>query len=200
MEKFVHELKVLEEEQLKVVNNYIDELEFNSTSIFDANGKERIDDSVRSSTGTVMINDHPATGLLHEKLNMALIKYKDKLLNSGCALDSYPIPGATATSSHREGIQVLEYTKHQKYNWHYDACTDPNNEFYHRQISIVLYLTNDFEGGTTQFKFGGKYKPKPGYALFFPSNWCFAHCSTPVTSGKKRVAVTWYFCKDHMID
>ena len=74
MEKFVHELKVLEEEQLKVVNNYIDELEFNSTSIFDANGKERIDDSVRSSTGTVMINDHPATGLLHEKLNMALIK------------------------------------------------------------------------------------------------------------------------------
>ena len=35
--------------------------------------------------------------------------------------------------------------------------------------------------------------PKPGYALIFPSNWCYPHAGEPVESGIKRVAVTWYY-------
>ena len=27
----------------------------------------------------------------------------------------------------------------------------------------------------------------------FPSNWCYPHSGQPVTEGKKRVAVTWYY-------
>ena len=70
------------------------------------------------------------------------------------------------------------------------------SRFYHRATSIVLYLKDDFEGGATKFKMLPKkdFRPKAGRALFFPSNWCFTHCSTPVISGKKRVAVTWYYC------
>jgi len=201
MDKFIQNIPVLDIDQLKIVNEYIDTLTFKANTIFDVDGNVKEDISVRSSTGTVMSDAEPATQILHEKMNDALLKYRDKLFNYNIALNGFPIPGARETSSHREGIQVLEYTKEQKYNWHFDACTDPKSDFYHRQISVVLYLTDNFKGGSTKFKLLPEcdFKPVAGRALFFPSNWCFPHCSTPVISGIKRVAVTWYYCKDHLV-
>ena len=201
MKNFIQDVPVLDTEQLKIVNEYIDTLTFKANTIFDADGSEREDTRVRSSTGTVMADCELATQILHEKINIALLEYRDRLFSSNIALDRYPIPGARETSSHREGIQVLEYTKEQKYNWHFDACTDPRSDFYHRQVSVVLYLKDDFKGGATKFKLLPEcnFRPTAGRALFFPSNWCFPHCSTPVESGKKRVAVTWYYCKDHLV-
>ncbi len=99
------------------------------------------------------------------------------------------------TTSEREFIQVLEYVENQKYTWHTDASPMPDSKEYHRKISIILYLSDDFEGGTTKFP-RQEYKPPVGHALIFPSNWCFPHCGTQVTSGKKRVAVTWYYVND----
>ena len=74
---------------------------------------------------------------------------------------------------------------------HHDTA-DLRRQEYYRTISIILYLNNDFEGGNTVFSHK-KYKPLPGQALIFPSNWCYPHAGEPVTSGKKRVAVTWYY-------
>ena len=201
MENFIQDIRVLDDEQLKIVNEYIDTLTFKANTIFDADGRERQDTSVRSSTGTVMVDGDFATQVLHGGMNTALLEYRDRLFKYDIALDGYPIPGARETTSHREGIQVLEYTKEQKYNYHFDACTDPKSDFYHRQVSVVLYLKDDFEGGATKFKMlpGCNFRPAAGRALFFRSNWCFPHCSTPVESGKKRVAVTWYYCKDHLV-
>ncbi len=198
MKEFIQEIKVLDDKDLKIINDYIDTLDFAVNTVFNRNGTVREDTSIRSSTGTSMNENDVATKLLHEKINNALIKYKNRLFNYDLVLDCYPVVGATGTSSYREEIQVLEYTENQKYNWHYDACPDPNSKFYHRQISLVLYLKDDFEGGATKFKMlpHYEYKPKAGYGLFFPSNWCFTHCSTPLESGKKRVAVTWYYCVD----
>ena len=201
MKNFIQDIHVLDDEQLKIVNEYIDTLTFKVNTIFDADGNERQDTSVRSSTGSVMSDGDFATQILHEGMNTALLEYRDRLFKSDIALDGYPIPGARETSSNREGIQVLEYTKEQKYNYHFDACTDPKSDFYHRQVSVVMYLSDDFEGGATKFKMLPEhdFRPAAGRALFFPSNWCFPHCSTPVKSGKKRVAVTWYYCKDHLV-
>ena len=198
MKEFIQEIKVLDDKDLKIINDYIDTLDFAVNTVFNTNGTVREDTSIRSSTGTAMNENDVATKLLHEKINNALIKYKNRLFNYDLILDCYPVVGATGTSSYREEIQVLEYTEDQKYNWHYDACPDPNSKFYHRQISLVLYLKDDFEGGATKFKMitHYEYRPKAGYGLFFPSNWCFTHCSTPLESGKKRVAVTWYYCID----
>ena len=36
-------------------------------------------------------------------------------------------------------------------------------------------------------------KPEPGHAIMFPSNWCYPHSGQEVISGKKRIAVTWYY-------
>jgi|TARA_R100000455_G_C6259884_1_gene115364 hypothetical protein len=199
LKEFIQEIKVLDNKNLKIINDYIDTLDFQTNTVFDSNGSAREDSSIRSSTGTSMNEDEAATKLLHEKLNTALIKYKNRLFNYDLVLDSYPVIGAKETSSYREGIQILQYTENQKYNWHFDTCTDPKSEFYHRQISIVLYLKDDFDGGATKFKMlpHHEYRPKAGYGLFFPSNWCFTHCSTPLETGEKRVAVTWYYCVDN---
>ena len=177
---------------------------FAVNTVFNTNGTVREDTSIRSSTGTAMNENDVATKLLHEKINNALIKYKNRLFNYDLVLDCYPVVGATGTSSYREEIQVLEYTEDQKYNWHYDACPDPNSKFYHRQISLVLYLKDDFEGGATKFKMVPhyEYRPKAGYGLFFPSNWCFTHCSTPLESGKKKgcsyLVLLYRYCIDNL--
>ena len=61
-----------------------------------------------------MTDGETATDLIHNKLNDGLEKYKQIIINElDVALDSYPVPGAYMTTSHREGIQVLEYSKEQ---------------------------------------------------------------------------------------
>tara|TARA_Y100000401_G_scaffold49514_1_gene38540 strand:+ start:2487 stop:3092 length:606 start_codon:yes stop_codon:yes gene_type:complete len=199
LKQFIQNLPVLNATELKIINKYIDDLDFVPNTVFNKNGTAREDSRIRTSTGSSMDENMAATIMLHEKLNAALLVYRDKLLEHDLVLDKYPLIGGYGTESYRESIQILEYTKEQKYNWHYDACTEQNSPFYHRQISIVLYLKDDFEGGETAFKMlpKQKFRPKAGRGLFFPSNWCFTHCSQPVISGKKRVAVTWYYCIDN---
>ena len=200
MKQFIQNLPVLSASELKIINNYIDTLDFVPNTVFNTNGTAKEDSSLRTSTGTFLEEHVAATVLLHEKINSALLVYRNKLLEHDIVLDKYPVIGGYETSSYRESLQVLEYTSEQKYDWHFDACTNPKSEFYYRQISIVLYLKDDFEGGATKFKMipDYEYRPKAGYGLFFPSNWCFTHCSTPLESGKKRVAVTWYYCIDNL--
>ena len=202
MKKFIQNLPVLDSSELKIINKYIDNLEFEPNSVFGSKKGGEVLPSIRSSTGTWMREKVAATALLHEKLNNALLVYRNNLLKNDLVIDRYPVIGGYGTNSERESIQILEYTSKQRYNWHIDTCTDPSRFFYHRIMSIVLYLKDDFEGGATKFKMFPKqnYRPKEGRALFFQSNWFFAHCSTPVISGKKRVAVTWYYCRDNTIN
>ena len=132
---------------------------------------------------------------MHEGINNALLEYRQRLMKIHPTFDGYPVPGGFMTTSNREEIQVLEYVENQKYTWHTDASPMPDSKEYHRKISVILYLSDDFEGGTTKFAHQD-FKPPIGHALIFPSNWCFPHCGTQVTSGKKRVAVTWYYVND----
>lgn len=201
MKQFIQNLPVLNAAELKLINKYIDTLYFEPNTVFGAGKNATVVPSVRSSSGSWMREDAAATSLLHQKLNNALLLYREKLLENDLVLDTWPVIGGFETSSNREEIQILEYTSTQSYNWHIDTCTDPMSQFHHRSTSIILYLTDDFEGGATKFKMHPKkdFRPKAGRALFFPSNWCFPHCSTPVVSGKKRVAVTWYYCQDNLV-
>jgi hypothetical protein len=196
MNDLIQTIKVLTEEELKIINDYINELTFQENTVFDSNGKNRVDNSVRSSLGTAMNEEHNATKLLHQKINESLLTYKEKVISINDMFQYYPVPGGYSTTCYRESIQVLEYSSNQEYKFHHDTSNDPNSKEYHRQISIVLYLNDDFDGGGTEFPHQ-IYKPSPGYGLFFPSNWCFPHSGQKVLSGKKRVAVTWYYVTDH---
>jgi len=192
MEDFIQTIKVLDFKDLKIINDYVDELNFSPCTVFSGNEECAVNTSTRSSLGVTMDDNHPATVLLNQKLNDALWKYRAALSKVSRVFEYYPVPGGYNTYSHREGIQILEYSIDQEYKFHHDVADEKNRREYHRQISVVLYLNDDFAGGGTEF-IHKTYKPSPGYALIFPSNWCFPHSGQRVLSGKKRVAVTWYY-------
>jgi hypothetical protein len=153
----------------------------------------RVDTSVRSSEGFTLSEENAVTQLLGSSINKALLEYTDRLAQVHSSYVAYTLaPGSVGTRSHREGVQILEYTAGQEYKFHYDQNWDRRQETFYRTISVVLYLTSEFEGGGTEFP-DAVYKPKPGEALIFPSSWCFPHRGQPVTAGMKRVAVTWYY-------
>jgi len=131
------------------------------------------------------------------KINKSLLEYKKRLIEINTMFQYYPVPGGYYTSSNREGMQALEYYENQEYKFHHDTANDPSLKEYHRKISVVLYLNDEFDGGGTEFP-NQIYKPSPGYGLFFPSNWCFPHSGQKVLSGKKRVIVTWYYVFENM--
>jgi len=196
MNDLIQTIKILNEEELKIINDYIDTLVFQENTVFDSNGKSKIDTSVRSSLGSTLNEEHEATQLIHQKINESLLVYKEKVISINDMFQYYPVPGGYGTTCYREAIQVLEYNPSQEYKFHHDVSNDTNSKEYHRIISIVLYLNGEFDGGGTEFPHK-TYKPSPGYGLFFPSNWCFPHSGQKVLSGKKRVAVTWYYVTDH---
>ena len=200
MNNLIQTIQVLTPEEVKFVNTELDKKEFQVSMIgFSDSGTgilmPRVDSDVRSSSVTYLKDDEEVTKVMHEGINNALLEYRQRLMKIHPTFDGYPVPGGFMTTSNREEIQVLEYVENQKYTWHTDASPMPDSKEYHRKISVILYLSDDFEGGTTKFAHQD-FKPPIGHALIFPSNWCFPHCGTQVTSGKKRVAVTWYFVKD----
>ena len=197
MKDFIQTIQVLEENELKLVNNHINTLQFSESLVFDTQKNLKIDISVRSSLGVQLDENHEVTKIIHEKINKSLLEYKKRLIEINTMFQYYPIPGGYYTSSNREGMQVLEYYENQEYKFHHDTANDPSLNEYHRKISVVLYLNDEFDGGGTEFP-NQIYKPSPGYGLFFPSNWCFPHSGQKVLSGKKRVIVTWYYVFENM--
>jgi prolyl 4-hydroxylase len=125
-------------------------------------------------------------------MEKGLKQYRNRVKPLNTMFQYWPGPGSQETFVGREGIQILRYRPGQKYDFHHDQADFADLKEYHRTLSTVIYLNGDFEGGGTEFSHK-TFKPKPGYALFFPSNWCYPHSGQEVISGEKRVAVTWWF-------
>jgi predicted 2-oxoglutarate/Fe(II)-dependent dioxygenase YbiX len=71
------------------------------------------------------------------------------------------------------------------YEWRWRRSMD-------RDISIVWYLNDDFEGGALWFPpFQYLVRPQAGMVVTFPSTHEFAHTARPVTSGTRYAVVTW---------
>ena len=201
MNELIQVVQVLTPDEVLLVNEELDKKEFIVSSIGFVDGETgepRVDSDIRSSSGCYLLDDEKAAQIIHKGMNNALLEYRKRLMEIHPTFDGYPVPGGFMTTSNRELIQVLDYVKNQKYTWHIDASPQPNSKEYHRKISVILYLSEDFEGGSTKFVHE-EYKPPMGHALIFPSNWCFPHTGTRVTDGKKRVAVTWYYVHDNNV-
>ena len=195
MNDLIQIIKVLSDEDLKIINKHIDETcEFKKATVFSGNikNKAKVDTTIRSSVSTSLVDGDEATNLLHDRINSALVDYKFKVSKLCQNFTYYPVPGGRGTKSWRESIQILEYSGGQEYKFHHDAAQRPQLPEYERKISVIVYLSNGFEGGGTEFPHA-TFKPKAGYGLIFPSNWCYPHSGQSVTKGKKRVAVTWYY-------
>lgn len=168
----------------------VEDRQWEPTTVFGQVGCE-VNKDIRSNTRYCASEESEEAKIMHEGMNAALLTYRDQLFNVNEQFCRYPVPGTYKTQCHREAIQVLKYDHAEHYNWHTDKATDKNVNEVNRDISVVLYLTDDFEGGRTAFTHRA-FKPKAGQALIFPSVWCYPHRSEPITSGTKIVAVTWY--------
>ena len=199
MYDLIQTIQVLTPEEVKFVNAELDKKDFIVSSIgFNdgETGEPRVDSNIRSSSGCYLLDYEEAATVMHKGMNKALLEYRERLLKIHPIFDGHPVPGGFKTTSERELIQVLEYVENQQYAYHVDAAPQKNSKEYHREISVILYLIDEFECCKTKF-IHKEYKPPIGHALIFPSNWCFPHTGTKVTNGKKRVAVTWYYIDYH---
>lgn len=190
--ELIQTVDVLTPEQVQEVLGQLNPDWYEPTTVFGISGCE-VNRDIRTNSRICLADDTIAAQIMHEGMNNALLKYREEIGHISEQFLTYPVPGSFRTNSYREAIQVLRYQKGEFYNWHSDQASDHKVKEYHRTISIVLYLTDDFEGGRTEFKHKS-YKPKAGQALIFPSNWCFPHRAQPIISGEKIAAVTWYSC------
>ena len=71
------------------------------------------------------------------------------------------------------------------YEWRWCRSMD-------RDISVVWYLNDEFEGGGLWFPpFQYLVRPQAGMVVTFPSTHEFAHTAQPVVSGTRYAVVTW---------
>lgn len=192
MNDLIQIIKVINDNEVRELNEYADYLQFEPSLVINNGKSTKIDKSIRTSMGVSLNENDLIVKRLHDKLNLALDEYKRRLLEINSIYEYNPVPGGINVRSWREPIQLIEYSGGQEYKMHQDISCYKNHPAYGRVLSIILYLTNDFEGGRTIFTHES-YKPPVGSAIIFPSNWCFPHRGESVTKGKKRVAVTWYF-------
>ena len=105
-----------------------------------------------------------------------------------CEVDSSEIP------------QVLSYGIGGHYKPHIDGesiwMTPRGEKIWKkstdRDLSIVFYLNDEFEGGDFIFpELKIRVRPEPGMMVCFPSNHHYMHGVEPVTKGKRYSIVSW---------
>ena len=101
-----------------------------------------------------------------------------------------------------ENPQVLRYEPGGLYGPHSDSdhfmpAESMWQKVIDRDVSLLLYLNQDFLGGELQFQqFNFTYRPRAGDLLFFPSHGHYAHQALPVKTGLRYVIVSWAAYRD----
>jgi len=100
------------------------------------------------------------------------------------------------TIAQGEPLQLLRYRGGQEYRPHVDALPAEQNQ---RILTLLLYLSDDYEGGETHFpRIGLSFRGKTGDALLFQNvtadgraDPMSLHAGLPVTRGTKLIATRW---------
>ena len=193
MKELIQVIDVLNKEDLKLINEYTNCIEYtNSTVLDNKGGYKKGNGEGRTSEGGDLDEGNKITQLLHLNMNKGLDEYKKRLVEINPIFLNFPVPGGIDTDCYRDPIQILKYSKGQEYKFHHDTGRSKNEPEYFRNISVILYLKTADMGGGTSF-IHTTLKPFAGQAIIFPSNWCYPHSGDPVQEGIKKVAVTWYY-------
>ena len=123
-----------------------------------------------------------------------------KIILKVCNLTNTPFENA-------ENLQVVKYEKDGFYNEHFDSvssnCVSSKkflNDGGHRIVTMLIYLNDDFEEGSTRFVTLGKDIKPPKYSgiLFYTLNKNMnnvhpnsLHAGLPIKSGFKYIANVW---------
>ncbi len=91
------------------------------------------------------------------------------------------------------GYDLLKYETLQYFDEHVDLI--PGHDcFKNRQLSIIIYLNDDYLGGETYFpRQELQLKPPAGSMALFPPFYTHPHTSKPVQKGTKFALVNWLY-------
>ena len=90
-------------------------------------------------------------------------------------------------SPRRRGNLSAHVTEGQYFKWHGDGPFIRSQEE-PRLFTVMVYLNDGFEGGTTDFQFGPSIAPRRGMLLLFEHS--LVHQGAPVLQGCKYVLRT----------
>lgn len=110
-----------------------------------------------------------------------------------------------------EAIDIYNYDTSRYLDLHHDYPYFPDKINYYshgnndRVGTSILYLNDNYEGGTTYFpKLGVDIRPKKGSMLYFkqcydePTNWSTIHESTKIIKGTKWIASCFFSEKERI--
>jgi hypothetical protein len=90
-------------------------------------------------------------------------------------------------SEWHDAYGILKYGVGQQFTNHID-----DHPSYHRRVSTVYYLNDNYTGGEINFpRFGITLKPKANQMIIFPSTYVYNHSVSPVIEGERYAVVSW---------
>lgn len=115
--------------------------------------------------------------------------------------------------SHQEAMQLLHYEQGGKYTYHYDACKGTevecermNQKGGHRLLTVIVYLNDGMDGGTTHFKnINVSVVPEIGKCVVFTNVHPVTqqiyeqslHAGMPVEKGEKWMLNKWIHARPY---
>ena len=181
---------IINETGLREIRHYIETSQKTDLSVFDPQKSNetgtkqwRVDKNVRDT-------QHVEMGPLFPKIVDLFKDTVREIIN--------PFYGVQISQS--EVPQILSYSVGGHYCPHLDGESlwqTPKGELIwkkstDRDLSMVFYLNDDFEGGDFIFPdLKIRIRPEPGMLICFPSNRHYKHGVEPVTKGKRYSIVCW---------
>lgn len=180
-----------------ILRNFIDEATCRSMSEHAAScSSERLKviDPERSTPGNVVskYDDQRVTEWVELGQRQAeLDRWVEQALTNAIA------PEVGRSFAWYERPHLLKYSPGGFYQSHADSDNvDPGSgrwqKVLDRDISLLMYLNDAYEGGTLHFQhFDFTLRPEPGMLVYFPSDVRYMHAAQPVTSGLRFAVVSW---------
>jgi len=151
-------------------------------------GKEsRIDTDYRD-TSSISVNYNGSIVNNFSNFQETFYSSLSNIFFAGFALaeSDYKAEHGLETTWH-DSYTILKYGQGQKFVNHIDDHKD-----YHRRMSLVYYINDDYTGGEIVFpRFGITYKPAKDELLIFPSTYVYNHSVLPVIEGTRYAVVSW---------
>lgn len=111
----------------------------------------------------------------------------------GDAARLYAMWNRHCSPTRQDGWEVIRYEPGQQFGLHVDQVAG-HATWGQRQLSAILYLNDDYEGGATLFpRQGLEVKPEAGSIALFPPFWTHPHEGSPPKTGTKYVVVGWFY-------
>ena len=92
---------------------------------------------------------------------------------------------------HMTDFRINRYSEGGFMSRHVDNIHHSHGQQYgYPQVSILLYLNDDYEGGDF-YVANKRFEPEKGSGIIFPSNFMFPHEAKVVTKGTRWSIVAW---------